>query len=75
MMQSKKHSHFEVIANSALGIVIGWCLVYFAFPYIGIKTTVSQASASSVIFFVASYVRSYYVRRTFVWMYARGRLR
>ena len=55
----------EVITNQVLGIAIGWCIVYFAFPIMGIEPTATQATASSAMFFVASYARSYVVRRVF----------
>ena len=64
-MQSNKHSHYEAITNQIAGIVIGWCIVYFLFPFIGIEVTVIEASYSSAIFFVSSYARSYTVRRLF----------
>jgi len=64
-MQSKKHSHYEALANQIAGIVIGWCLVYFAFPIMGVETTVAQASISSGMFFISSYARTYIIRRGF----------
>jgi len=64
-MQSKKHSHFEIITNQITGIIIGWSLVYFAFPIIGIDATITQATSSSVMFFFASYTRAYVLRRIF----------
>ncbi len=64
-MQSKKHSHYEIITNQIAGIIIGWILVYFAFPLIGIEASVQQATASSAMFFIASYARAYTIRRIF----------
>ena len=64
-MQTKKHSHYEIIVNSILGIIIGWCVVFFIFPFMGVETTINQASLSSVIFFISSYIRAYIVRRLF----------
>jgi len=64
-MQSKKHSHYEIIINQITGIIIGWCLVFFAFPLMGIVATAEQASVSSVMFFGASYARAYMIRRIF----------
>lgn len=63
--QSKKHSHYEITANQIAGIIIGWCLVYFVFPIMGIEPTVTQASISSAMFFVGSYIRAYTIRRIF----------
>ena len=64
-MQSKKHSHYEVTANQISGQVIAWCIVYFVFPFIGVETTITQATLSSFIFFASSYTRSYVIRRIF----------
>ena len=64
-MQSKKQSHYEIIANSISGIAIGWSIVFFIFPFMGVDTTVHQASLSSVMFFIASYTRVYVIRRVF----------
>jgi len=63
--QSKKHSHLEVITNQISGIVVGWLIVYFIFPMIGIPVTVTQTTISSLIFFIASYSRMYIIRRIF----------
>lgn len=65
MGQSRKHSHYETIANQLAGQVIGWCLVYFVFPLMGVETTATQATASSIMFFISSYTRSYVIRRIF----------
>ena len=64
-MQSKKHTHFEVITNQVAGLILGWCIVFFIFPFMGMESTATTATASSVIFFISSYTRSYVVRRIF----------
>jgi len=64
-MQSKKMAHLEALTNQVTGILLGWMIVYFIFPWIGIPVTVTQATLSSVIFFVVSYTRSYLIRRFF----------
>ncbi len=65
MSQSKVHSHYEITTNSITGIAIGWILVYYIFPFIGVETTGTQASLSSMMFFIASYSRAYVIRRIF----------
>lgn len=64
-MQSKRHSHYEITANQIAGIIIGWCLVYFVFPIIGVYANAEQATASSLIFLIGSYTRAYVIRRIF----------
>jgi len=64
-MQSKKLSHLEVLSNQVVGILIGWGIVYFIFPLLKSYTQAQLATISSFIFFVASYTRSYIIRRIF----------
>jgi len=74
MSQSKKHSHYEIIVNSVLGIAIGWSIVFFIFPLLEKLTRMELASVSSMIFFAASYIRAYVVRRAFNSAYVLKRL-
>ena len=64
-MQSKKQSHYEVIINQIIGIAIGWGIVFFIFPLLSSLSQAQLATASSIMFFIASYTRSYMVRRVF----------
>jgi len=64
-MQSKKHSHYEVLTNQIVGIIGGWLIVMFAFPFFQHMEQYTVATISSVIFFVWSYLRSYTIRRFF----------
>ena len=72
-MQTKKHSHYEIITNQILGILIGFSLVYFAFPLMGVAVNIEQATMSSMMFFMASYARAYGIRRVFNWLGVRSR--
>jgi hypothetical protein len=71
-MQSKKHSHYEIATNMIAGLVIGWLIVFLIFPLMGVETTAAHATASSGIFFIASYIRSYLIRRIFNHMCVKG---
>ena len=64
-MQSKKHSHYEVLANQAIGIMGGWLIVMFLFPLFNHLSQHWIATISSVLFFIWSYARSYALRRYF----------
>jgi len=64
-MQTKKHSHYETITNQVVGIVMGWSIVYFLFPVMGVIVTVEQTTLSTAVFFVSSYSRAYFIRRIF----------
>jgi hypothetical protein len=71
-MQSKKHSAYEALTNTVLGTMIGYCIVLFAFPLIGgVPVSPTQAIYGNVMFIVASTLRSYTVRRGFVWLSGR----
>lgn len=61
-MFKDKKIHKEVIANQILGIIIGWCIVYFLFPLFDDLEQSLVATISTVLFFVASYVRIYIIR-------------
>ena len=63
--QSKKHSHYEVLTNQVVGIVLGWLIVFLLFPLFDELEQVYVATISSCIFFISSYVRSYFLRRVF----------
>ena len=64
-MQSKKLSHLEALANQIVGIAVGWCIVYFAFPLFDYLPQSQVATISTIIFFLASYARIYVIRRLF----------
>jgi len=64
-MQSKKLSHIEVVTNQIAGIVIGWLITYYILPLLGIPFTATQSTVTTLIFFVASYIRMYALRRFF----------
>ena len=55
------------------GILIGFSLVYFAFPLMGVAVNIEQATMSSMMFFMASYARAYGIRRVFNWLGVRSR--
>ena len=64
-MQTKKQTHIEVGANQVIGIIIGWLIVYLLFPLFDYLDQAIVATISSIIFFIASYLRIYIIRRIF----------
>jgi len=64
-MQSKRETHIEITLNQVVGIIGGWLIVMFIFPFFDHLEQFYVASISSVLFFVWSYVRSYIIRRFF----------
>jgi len=65
MKQSKRTTHIEALTNQVIGIMIGWSIVYFIFPLLSNLTSAELATASSAMFFIASYARIYIIRRIF----------
>jgi len=59
-----KQIHKEVITNQVIGIIIGWLIVaYILMPLGKIYSDEVVATISTVLFFVASYIRIYFIRR------------
>jgi len=63
--QSKKHSILESVTNTIIGLVISYTIQRLIFPLYGIKISESTNLQITFIFFVASFGRSYLLRRIF----------
>ena len=57
--------HYEVMTNQVVGVIIGYLIVYLAFPLFDHLPQSQVASISTSLFFVSSYLRSYVLRRLF----------
>ena len=71
MRQSRLMSLVEAIANVTVGFGVAVLTQMLVFPLFGLRTTVPENLAISLIFTVVSLARSYALRRTFEAM--RGR--
>jgi uncharacterized protein YacL len=67
-MQSNNHTHIEVLLNQIIGIIIGWLIVYLLFPLFDLLPQWEVATISSILFFVSSYARSYFIRRSYEYL-------
>ena len=56
-------SALEALVNAAIGLVVSWTLTAFVLGY-----TPTQAIGVTLLFFTASFVRAYLLRRLFAWM-------
>ncbi len=65
MGQSKKHSALESIVNVVLGLVISFLIQIIIYPVLGIPVTLKQNIIITIVFFIASFFRSYLIRRFF----------
>ena len=64
-MQSKKASLIESLTSTTIGVIIGVLLNLTVLPIFGYDVTVTNSLLISIIFTVASIIRSYAVRRIF----------
>jgi uncharacterized membrane protein len=64
-MQTKKESFTETIVNIVLGLVISFGIQLILFPLLKIPVTYNQNIIITIVFFLASLVRGYLVRRYF----------
>ena len=64
-MQNKKLSAVEAITNTVSGLVISFIIQIIIYPFLDIEVTLDQNLFITFVFFVASFVRGYFVRRFF----------
>jgi membrane protein implicated in regulation of membrane protease activity len=64
-MKKNKMIHYEVITNQVLGIIFGWFVIFFIYPYLIPLGPAMMATLSSIVFFIVSYMRLYLIRICF----------
>lgn len=67
MKQSRKASLAEALANTLVGFLVATALNLIVLPLYGFDITVAQSMQVTVIFMIASILRSYSLRRVFEW--------
>jgi len=65
MSQSKKHSIIESITQTLIGLITSLLIQLILYPLLNIPVTFSQNLIITFVFFVASIIRGYLVRRIF----------
>lgn len=65
MIQSKKNSGFEAMVNTVGGLLIGFVIQLILYPMMNIPVTLEENVIITMVFFVTSFLRSYFVRRFF----------
>jgi len=65
MKQSKKLSLIESIASTVIGLITSFLIQIIIYPVMGIPVSISQNIIITIVFFIASIVRGYFVRRLF----------
>jgi hypothetical protein len=71
-MQSKKHSLFESLANTFIGLVTAFITQLIIFPLFNIHIKLIDNFFILIIFTSVSIVRSYAVRRFFNYLHVRS---
>jgi len=64
-MQSKKQSIIESITNVVAGLIISFLIQLWIYPILNIKVSINQNIFITFVFFLASFIRGYIVRRIF----------
>ena len=64
-MQSKKLSIIEAISNTIIGLLTSFCIQLLIYPFLNIEVSLNQNIFITFVFFIASIIRGYIVRRIF----------
>tara|TARA_R110002110_G_scaffold201607_4_gene412617 strand:+ start:782 stop:988 length:207 start_codon:yes stop_codon:yes gene_type:complete len=64
-MQSKKYSIIESVANTSIGLVTSFIIQLIIYPLLDIPVSIGQNIIITFVFFIASVLRGYLIRRYF----------
>jgi hypothetical protein len=64
-MQSKKLSIIESITNTVVGLLTSFLIQIIIYPILNIEVSINQNILITFVFFIASIIRGYLVRRLF----------
>lgn len=70
--QSRRQSLLEAVTNVGIGYAVAVFAQSVVFPLFGLRTSLTEDLAIAAIFTALSVLRSYLVRRAFVWLDARA---
>jgi high-affinity Fe2+/Pb2+ permease len=65
MTQKKKHSLIEAVSGTSIGLITSFIIQFFLYPLLDIPVSLGQNVIITAVFFTASIVRGYLVRRVF----------
>jgi len=63
--QSKRNSALEAVVNVITGLLISFLIQLWIYPLLKIPVTLNQNIFITCVFFAASFIRSYVIRRIF----------
>ena len=64
-MQTKRKSAVESLANTVTGLLTSFLIQIIIYPLLDIPVTIGQNVLITLVFFVASFLRGYLIRRFF----------
>lgn len=64
-MQSRKKSILESLVNVVAGLIISFLIQLWIYPLLNIKVSINQNIFITFVFFLASFLRGYIIRRIF----------
>ena len=64
-MQTKKQSMIEVITNTVVGLAFSFAIQVIIYPILGMNVSINQNLLITLMFFIASILRGYILRRLF----------
>jgi len=65
MSQSQKRSLLEAVTNTVVGLITSFLIQIFIYKVLDIPVTLAQNIIITSVFFIASVVRGYIIRRVF----------
>lgn len=71
-MQNKKQSLIEAISGTVIGLITSFLIQLVIYPLLNIEVTFGENIVITVVFFIASFIRGYYVRRLFNWFFNKS---
>lgn len=64
-MQTKKQSVIESLTNILVGLITSFLIQIVIYPIMDIPVTFNQNIIITIVFFIASFIRGYLIRRYF----------
>ena len=65
LMQSKKYSIIESVANTLIGLVTSFIIQLIIYPLLDIPVSIGQNIIITFVFLIVSIIRGYLIRRLF----------
>jgi ABC-type sulfate transport system permease subunit len=70
-MQTRTQSAIEIAVNYVIGFILAWFINRYVLRWMGYPIKSGQTTVITLLFTVASVIRSYGLRRLFNWLHHR----